>query len=237
MDELLKNCNTKFFKRGDIVRIRKDIGNLAALKRTDIDRYTRIFPNPSIRKYAAEKTSCYCIQNEMQCYAGELATVTDVLLHNHSSLLSARYNLHINYGDGSSKYSDYDWRHALLEKVKEKNDDFGGSTRFPLKVGDVVTVRRDIAEKCDEFGYIWSTVNEQKVESPVITNSMICMAGEIGTITNIYHYGDFIYELKFQSSQFSSGFFWSINCFEEFQDYKAYAEGNDDKKKAPQKKS
>lgn len=237
MEELLKNCNYRLFKVGDKVRIRQDIGNLAELKKTDIDRYTRIFPNPNTREYAAEKTSCYFIPNEMRYCAGETATVTNVRLQNDSSLLSATYKLRINYGDGSGKYSGYGWRHALLEKVEEEKSDSSGSTRFPLKVGDTVTVRRDIAERRDKYGFIWSTVNGQKIKSPLVTSSMVSMAGEVGKITSIYSEGeDTVYTLAFSNPTYS-GFLWSISCLEEFHDYKAYVEGNSGKKKAPRKKS
>ena len=238
MDELLKNCYERLFKVGDKVRIRQDIGNLAELKKTDIDRYTRIFPNPNTREYAAEKTSCYFIPNEMRCCAGEMATVVDVILKNNSSILSATYKLLINYGDGSGKCSGYVWKHALLEKVEDEESDSSGSTRFPLKVGDTVTVRQDIAKRRDKSGCIWSTVNGRKIKSPLVTSSMVSMAGETGKITSICDESEYnlVYRLSFSDSMFD-GFLWSINCLEEFHDYKAYVEGNSEKKKAPQKKS
>ena len=105
MDELLKNCNTELFKVGDKVRIRQDIRNLATLKKTDIDRYTRIFPNPSTIEYAAEKTSRYFIANEMGYYAGETATITGVMLKNNSAILSATYK------QAPNQYSNRQYHH------------------------------------------------------------------------------------------------------------------------------
>lgn len=341
MDELLKNCNTELFKVGDKVRIRQDIGDLAALKKTDIQRYTRIFPNT--KDYVTEKTSRYSIPAEMQRYAGKTATVTQRL--NDLSLLSTRYKLSIDFG-GFSRYSDYGFGHALLEKEKVEEDmeedvetdgskwelpfkvgtkvkitpnlkegnckhfdiggkhyrdvgiiaemerykgkeatitsvdkadsdvagggyaysvevdgeetgwiwdismfdgfdawkdkqeadakrDSGGSTRFPLKVGDVVTIRRDIAEKCDKSGYVWSTVNGQKFKSVFVTSIMRSFAGMSFKIGSIAGRGlDATYILDD-----ARGFCWNINHFEEFHDYKAWVEGKGGEKKAqPPKK-
>lgn len=108
-----------------------------------------------------------------------------------------------------------------------------------FKVGDTVTVRRDIAERRDKSGYIWSTVNGRRIKSPFVTSRMISMAGEVGKIINVYSYeGEYYvaYELAFSNPE-SDGFIWGINCLEEFHDYKAYVEGNSGKKKAPRKKS
>lgn len=111
------------------------------------------------------------------------------------------------------------------------------SPSFPLKVGDTVTVRRDIAKRRDKSGYIWSTVNGRKIKSPLVTSSMVSMAGEVGKITSIYSEGeDTVYALAFSNPTYD-GFLWSISCLEEFHDYKAYVEGNSGKKKAPRKKS
>lgn len=339
MDELLKNCNDRLFKVGDKVRIRRDIKDLAELKRADIDRYTIIFPN----KIQASEKSCYKISYGMIVSAGKTAEVTEIIPDpDGAPILSTMYRLKI-----SGSYSEWSWKHALLEKVEEENSDnstevdgakwelplkigqkvsirknlkeggfenfyicgtrfrnagivcemkefrgciatitdvlpykeivggyvyilsvdgtdcgwqwdismFDGfnawrdkqeadakrrtksSPSFPLKVGDIVTVRHDIAERCDKSGHIWSTVNGQKIKSPLITSSMISMAGESGKITSIYSEGeDIVYTLAFSDTTYN-GFLWSISCLEEFHDYKAYVEGNGDKKKAPRKKS
>ncbi len=340
MDELLKNCNSKPFKVGDKVRIRQDIEDLIVLRGNDIDRYTRIFPN----KIQKSEESFYKITYGMFLSRGKIAEVTKVIPNpNGAPLLSTMYRLKI-----SGSYSDWAWRHALLEKVEEENSDnssevdgakwelplkvgqkvsirknllkedstnfyyicgtkfrsagvvcemekfrgciatitdvspneeivggyiyylavdgkdcgwqwdismFDGfnawrgkqeadakrgtesSPSFPLKVGDIVTVRHDIAERCDKSGYIWSTVNGQKIKSPLVTSSMISMAGESGKITSIYNEGkDIVYTLAFSNTMYN-GFLWSISCLEEFHDYKAYVEGNSGKKKAPRKKS
>ena len=132
----------------------------------------------------------------------------------------------------------------LLENVRfhaeEEKNDSSGSIRFPLKVGDTVTVRRDIAERRDKRSwYIWSTVNGQKIKSPYITNGMVSMAGKAGKITSICSGEskyDIVYTLAFSNPTFDR-LRWSINCLEEFHDYKAYVEGNIGKKKAPRKKS
>lgn len=229
MDELLKNCNSRPFKVGDKVRIRQDIGGLAALKGTDIDRYTRIFPN----RIQKSKESFYEITYGMILSRGKIAEVTKVIPNpNGAPLLSTMYRLKI-----SGSYSEWSWRHALLEKVGDEESDSSGSTRFPLKVGDTVTVRRDIAKRRDKSGYIWSTVNGRKIKSPLVTGSMVSMAGEVGKITSIYSEGeDIVYTLAFPNPTYDE-FLWSISCLEEFHDYKAYVEGNSGKKKAPRKKS
>lgn len=340
MDELLKNCNTELFKVGDKVRIRRDIKDLAELKKVDIDRYTRIFPN----KVQESQKSLYKISYGMIVSAGKTAEVTEIIPNpSVAPLLSTLYRLKIN-----GSYSEWCWKHALLEKVEEGNSDnsvevdgakwelplkvgqkvlirkdlkecfdkfcicgtefgsagvvhqmekFGGciatitealpnecivggyvynlavtdvdygwqwdismfdgfnawrdkqeanakrktesSPSFPLKVGDTVTVRRDIDKRRDKSGYIWSTVNGRKIKSPLVTSNMVSMAGEVGKITSIYSEGeDTVYTLAFSNPTYDGdGFLWSISCLEEFHDYKAYVEGNSGKKKAPQKKS
>lgn len=339
MDELLKKCYGGLFKVGDKVRIRRDIKDLAELKRADIDRYTIIFPN----KTQESQKSLYKISYGMVVSAGKTAEVTEVIPNpNGAPLLSTLYRLKIN-----ESYSEWCWKHALLEKAEEENsnnssevdgakwelplkigqkvsirknlkegnfEDFyicgtrfrnagivcemekfrgciatitdvlpneeivGGyiynlavdgtdcgwqwdismfdgfnawrdkqeanaksrkesSPSFPLKVGDTVTVRRDIAERRDKSGYIWSTVNGQKIKSPLVTSNMVSMAGESGKITSIYSEGkDIVYTLAFSNTMYN-GFLWSISCLEEFHDYKDYVEGNSGKKKAPRKKS
>lgn len=337
MDELLKNCNTDIFKVGDKVRIRQDIKGLFVLRTADIGRYSRIFPNK-----IQTGDSRYKITGGMVACAGKIAEVTEIIQGPPESLLlSTMYSLKIN-----GSYSEWWWKHALLEKVEEGNSDnsvevdgakwelplkvgqkvlirkdlkecfdkfcicgtefgsagvvhqmekFGGciatiteafpnerivggyvynlavtdvdydwqwdismfdgfnawrdkqeanakrktesSPSFPLKVGDTVTVRRDIAERRDKSGYIWSTVNGRKIKSPLVTSSMVSMAGEVGKITSIYSESeDIVYTLEFSNTMYN-GFLWSINCLEEFRDYKAYVEGNSGKKKAPRKKS
>lgn len=338
MEELLKNCNYRLFKVGDKVRIRQDIKDLAELKRADIYRYTRIFPN----KIQTSEKSLYEINYGMVVSAGKTAEVTEIIPGpDGAPLLSTVYRLKIN-----ESYSEWFWKHALLEKVEEGNSDnsvevdgakwelplkvgqkvlirkdlkecfdkfcicgtefesagvvhqmekFSGciatitealpnecivggyvynlavtdvdyglqwdismfdgfnawrdkkeanaksgtesSPSFPLKVGDTVTVRRDIAKRRDKSGYIWSTVNGRKIKSPLVTSNMVSMAGEVGKIISIYSEGeDTVYTLAFSNPTYD-GFLWSISCLEEFHDYKAYVEGNSGKKKAPRKKS
>lgn len=229
MDELLKNCYGGLFKVGDKVRIRRDIKDLAELKKVDIDRYTRIFPN----RIQESQKSLYKISYGMIVSAGKTAEVTEIIPNpSGAPLLSTLYRLKIN-----GSYSEWCWKHALLEKVEDEESDSSGSTRFPLKVGDTVTVRRDIAERRDKYGVIWSTVNGRKIKLPLVTSSMVSMAGEVGKITSIYSEGeDTVYTLAFSNPTYD-GFLWSISCLEEFHDYKAYVEGNSGKKKAPQKKS
>lgn len=223
MDELLKNCSAKLFKVGDKVRIRKDIRGIALLKNSFPEIHSKLFGTNS---------DTYSIVPSMVGMAGKTATVSSVLCGGSGkSLLNATYKLDID-----SKA--YLWRHALLEKVEEGKSDSSGSTRFPLKVGDTVTVRRDIAERRDKIGFIWSTVNGQKIKSPLITSGMVSMAGETGRITSICEESKYnlVYALSFSDKMYD-GFLWGINCFEEFHDYKAYVEGNSGKKKAPRKKS
>lgn len=229
MDELLKKCYGGLFKVGDKVRIRRDIKDLAELKRADIDRYTIIFPS----KIKESQKSLYKISYGMVVSAGKTAEVIEIIPNpSGAPLLSTLYRLKIN-----GSYSEWCWKHALLEKVEEEKSNSGGSTRFPLKVGDTVTVRRDIAERRDKSGYIWSTVNGKKIKSPLITSSMVSMAGESGKITSIYSESEnIVYALAFSNTMYN-GFLWSISCLEEFHDYKAYVEGNSGKKKVPRKKS
>lgn len=228
MDELLKNCSDRLFKVGDKVRIRQDIKDLAELKRVDIDRYTRILPD----KIQESQKSLYKISYGMVVSAGKTAEVTEIIPNpDGAPLLSTLYRLKIN-----GSYSEWCWKHALLEKAEEEKS---GSARFPLKVGDTVTVRRDIAERSDKYGFIWSAVNGQKIKSPLVTSSMVRMAGEVGKITEVYSHEEkygVSYILAFSNPEFD-GFVWGINCLEEFHDYKDYVEGNSGKKKAPRKKS
>lgn len=126
------------------------------------------------------------------------------------------------------------WRDKQEVNAKSRKE---SSPSFPLKVGDTVTVRRDIAERRDKSGYIWSTVNGRKIKSPLVTSGMVSMAGEVGKIISVYSEGeDTAYALAFSNPTYD-GFLWGINCLEEFHDYKAYVEGNSGKKKAPRKKS
>ena len=222
MDELLKNCNDSRFKFGDKVRIRQDIRSIALLKNTDPERYSKLFGTDS---------DTYSIVSSMVEMAGKTATVRSWMLRGSSgkSLLCATYRLDIDN-------ELYCWRHALLEKVEEEKSDSGGYTRFPLKVGDTVTVRRDIAERRDKSGYIWSTVNGRKIKSILVTSCMVSAAGEVGKITSIYPKGeDIVCTLAFSDSTYD-GFIWSISCLEEFHDYKAWAEGKSEEKKSLPKK-
>lgn len=337
MDELLKKCYGGLFKVGDKVRIRRDIKDLAELKRADIDRYAIIFPN----KIQESQKSLYKISYGMVVSAGKTAEVTEIIPNpSGAPLLSTMYRLKI-----SGSYSEWCWKHALLEKVeedvetdgskwelpfkvgtkvkitpslkapnpkegnykhfdiggkhyrdvgivaemerykgkeatitsvykvysdvvgggydysievdgektvwswdvsmfdgfdawkdkqeKDEKRDSGGSTRFPLKVGDVVTIRRDIAEKCDKSGYVWSTVNGQKFKSAFVTSTMRSLAGMSFKIGSIAGCGlDATYILDDARC-----FCWNINHFEEFHDYKAWVEGKGGEKKAqPPKK-
>ena len=122
--------------------------------------------------------------------------------------------------------------------MEEEKSDSSWSTRFPLKVGDTVTVRRDIAERRDKSGYVWSTVNGRRIKSILVTSCMVSAAGEVGKITSICYSerGDTVYTLAFSNPTYD-GLLWGINCLEEFHDYKAYVEGNSGKNKAPRKKS
>lgn len=108
MDELLKNCNTELFKVGDKVRIRQDIKGLFVLRTTDIGRYSRIFPNK-----IQTGDSRYKITGSMVACAGKIAEVTEIVQGPPESLLlSTLYRLKIN-----GSYSEWCWKHALLEKV------------------------------------------------------------------------------------------------------------------------
>lgn len=176
---------------------------------------------------------------EMDKFRGCIATITDVL-PNDEIVGGYTYYLAVDGTDCGWQWdiSMFDgfnaWRDKQEANAKRRTE---SSPSFPLKVGDTVTVRRDIAKRRDKSGYIWSTVNGRKIKSPLVTSSMVSMAGEVGKITSIYSEGeDTVYTLAFSNPTYG-GFLWSISCLEEFHDYKAYVEGNSGKKKAPQKKS
>ena len=146
MDELLKNCNTELFKVGDKVRIRQDIGDLETLRRTDIDRYTRILPNRIQTGY-----SRYKITSAMIASAGKTAEVIEVVQGPPEALLlSTLYRLRIKGND-----SEWCWKHALLEKVEEDSDNSaetnGDKWELPLKVGQKVSIRKNLKEGFDKF--------------------------------------------------------------------------------------
>ena len=216
MDELLKNCNDSRLKFGDKVRIRQDIGCIALLKNADPERYSKLFGTDS---------DTYSIVSSMVGMAGKTATVSSAFhCGSEKSLLGATYKLNIDF-------ETYHWRHALLEKVEE-DDEERDSTRFPLKVGDIVTIRRDIAERIDESRYLWSTVNGQTLKSAFVTTAMCSCAGMTFEIKKIIGCElDAIYILDDDN-----GFSWRINCFEEFHDYKAWVEGKSGEKKEKTKK-
>lgn len=179
------------------------------------------------------------VVHQMEKFGGCIATITEAL-PNECIVGGYVYNLAVTDVDCGWQWdiSMFDGFNAWRDK-KEANAKSGteSSQSFPLKVGDTVTVRRDIAKRRDKSGYIWSTVNGRKIISPLVTSSMVSMAGEVGKITSIYSEGkDAVYALAFSNPTYD-GFLWSISCFEEFHDYKAYVEGNSGKKKAPRKKS
>lgn len=176
---------------------------------------------------------------EMDKFRGCIATITDVL-PNDEIVGGYTYHMAVDGTDCGWQWdiSMFDgfnaWRDKQEADAKRSTE---SSPSFPLKVGDTVTVRRDIAKRRDKSGYIWSTVNGRKIKSPLVTSSMVSMAGEVGKITSIYSEGEYTgYTLAFSNPTYD-GFLWSISCLEEFHDYKAYVEGNSGKKKAPQKKS
>lgn len=176
MDELLKNCNYRLFKVGDKVRIRRDIKDLAELKRADIYRYTRIFPN----KIQTSEKSPYEISYGMVVSAGKTAEVTEIIPGpDGAPLLSTVYRLKIN-----ESHSEWCWKHALLEKVEEGNSDDsaevdGAKWELPLKVGQKVLIRKNL--KQGDFGnfYICGT----RFRSAGVAHQMEKFGGCIATIT------------------------------------------------------
>lgn len=171
---------------------------------------------------------------EMEEFRGCIATITDVL---PSDEIVGGYTYYL-VADGTDCGWQWDismfdgfnaWRDKQEADAKRRTE---SSPSFPLKVGDTVTVRRDIAKRRDKSGYIWSTVNGRKIKSRLVTSGMVSMAGEVGKITSVYSEGeDTIYTLAFSNPTYN-GFLWSISCLEEFHDYKAYVEGNNGKKKS-----
>jgi hypothetical protein len=179
------------------------------------------------------------VVHQMEKFGGCIATITEAL-PNECIVGGYVYNLAVTDVDYGWQWdiSMFDgfnaWRDKQEADAKRRTE---SSPSFPLKVGDTVTVRRDIAKRRDKSGYIWSTVNGRKIKSPLVTSGMVSMAGEVGKITSIYSEGeDTVYTLAFSNPTYD-GFLWSISCLEEFHDYKAYVEGNSGKKKAPRKKS
>lgn len=186
------------------------------------------------------KGKCYRdvgVIDMMELYKGKEATITsvnkigsDVIGGGYAYLIEVDgeetgWNWDISMFDGFNAWRD--------KQEADAKRDSGGSTQFPLKVGDIVTIRRDIAEKRDKSGCIWSTVNGRKFKSPFITDRMCMFAGSAFEIETIAGCGlDTTYALDC-----GAGFCWSINCFEEFHDYKAYVEGKSGEKKTqPPKK-
>lgn len=178
MDELLKNCSTKLFKVGDKVRIRRDIKDLAELKRVDIDRYTRIFPN----KIQESQKSLYKISCGMVVSAGKTAEVTEIIPNQSGApLLSTLYRLKIN-----ESYSEWCWKHALLEKAEEENSNNssevdGAKWELPLKIGQKVSIRKNLKKGNFENFYICGT----RFRSAGIVCEMEKFRGCIATITDV----------------------------------------------------
>ena len=225
MDELLKNCNYRLFKVGDKVRIRRDIKDLAELKRADIYRYTRIFPN----KIQTSEKSPYEISYGMVVSAGKTAEVTEIIPGpDGAPLLSTVYRLKIN-----ESYSEWCWKHALLEKVEEGNSDDsaevdGAKWELPLKVGQKVLIRKNL--KQGDFGnfYICGT----RFRSAGVAHQMEKFGGCIATITEALPderiVGGYVYNLAVTDVDY--GWQWDISMFDGFNAWR-------DKKEAPRKKS
>ena len=225
MDELLKNCNYRLFKVGDKVRIRRDIKDLAELKRADIYRYTRIFPN----KIQTSEKSPYEISYGMVVSAGKTAEVTEIIPGpDGAPLLSTVYRLKIN-----ESYSEWCWKHALLEKVEEGNSDDsaevdGAKWELPLKVGQKVLIRKNL--KQGDFGnfYICGT----RFRSAGVAYQMEKFGGCIATITGALPderiVGGYVYNLAVTDVDY--GWRWDISMFDGFNAWR-------DKKEAPRKKS
>ena len=71
MDELLKNCNSRQFKVGDKVRIRRDIWCIALLKNADPERYSKLFgTNPDAYSIVSENVN-YAIQHMIDFLGGD----------------------------------------------------------------------------------------------------------------------------------------------------------------------
>ena len=71
MDELLKNCNSRPFKVGDKVRIRKDIGRIAQLKNADPERYSKLFGTNSDTYSIISENVNYAIQHMIDFLGGD----------------------------------------------------------------------------------------------------------------------------------------------------------------------
>lgn len=175
MDALLKNCNTELFKVGDKVRIRQDIGNLEALSRTDIGRYTRILPNKIQTGY-----SRYKITSAMVASAGKTAEVIEVVQDELGALLlSSLYRLKIN-----GRNSEWCWKHALLEKVEEDEDveTDGSKWELPFKVGTKVKITPDL--KSGSFKHF--DIGDKHYRDVGVIAEMERYKGKEATITSAY---------------------------------------------------
>lgn len=204
MDVLLKNCNTEHFKVGDKVRIRQDIGNLVALWMTDIDRYTRIFPNKIQTGH-----SRYKITSDMIASAGKTAEVIEVIQGPPKALLlSTLYRLRIN---GSN--SEWCWKHALLEKVEEDVEADGSKWKLPFKVGTKVKITPnlkssrhkdfDIKGKCYRDVGVIDIMERYKGKEATITSVNKVDSDVIG--------GGYAYLIEVDGEE--TGWNWDISMF------------------------
>lgn len=210
MDELLKNCNTDLFKVGDKVRIRRDIKDLAELKKVDIDRYTRIFPN----KIQEFQKSLYKISYGMFVSAGKTAEVTEIIPNpSGAPLLSTLYRLKIN-----ESYSEWCWKHALLEKVEEEDVETDGSKwELPFKVGTKVKITPDL--KSGSFKHF--DIGDKHYRDVGVIAEMERYKGKEATITSAYTIdsnnsdsdvvGGYAYSIEVDGEE--TGWNWDISMF------------------------
>nr|DAU90324.1 MAG TPA: mindbomb E3 ubiquitin protein ligase [Bacteriophage sp.] len=239
------------WKHALLEKVEEDSDNSAETNGAKWELPLKVGQKVSIRKNLKEGFDKFCvcgtefrnagIVREMEKFSGCIATITGIS-QNKEIVGSYVYYLTIDGVDYGwswdiSMFDGFDaWRDKQEADAKRGTE---SSPSFPLKVGDTVTVRHDIAERRDKSGFIWTTVDGRRTKTPLITSSMICMAGKTGKITKVYNYegkDDFAYELAFQRQEFD-GFVWGLGCLEEFHDYKAYVEGKSSKKKTPPKKS
>lgn len=176
---------------------------------------------------------------QMEKFSGNIATVTSAV-ENGEIVGGYAYEISVNEKD-----SGFQWDISMFEgfdvwKDKQETDAKHRTESFPLKVGDLVEIRKDLKKRVDKNGYIWSTINGKRYKSFWCAAGMQSMAGKIAKITSVRvsedHIGDFAYRLKFVDCA-ETTFDWDISMFGCFTDWIDWKFGSSKKKGEAKKKS